>query len=752
MKLNVLKFLLVVVGVCCWQTLQAQVYPVQVNTQLLPPFTPFLSDLNMPGAQKFMVQLRVNDPTLSELPCKLRLTIEGVGITIRTKPTFNPEPLRLQGGGIPETFYGEDLIAYFNVNNLDFAGYSRREYEKGAKLPEGVYRFSIEVLDYNKSNVISNKGTAMAWIILNDPPLLNMPRKETKVQIIDPTNIAFTWTPRHTGSPNAAFNTEYVFRLVEIWPLNRNPYDAFLTQQPLFETTTDKTQIVYGPAEPALIPGRKYAWQVQAMDIDKRDLFKNQGRSEVFVFQFGDAIGAPENVRSEGGNEYTITLRWEPPVQGDMPDKYRIRYRPIFSDNWYETVTDQRWGTVPSLKPSTEYDIQIRSEKQHQVSEYTAVQRYRTEAKSEKQFTCDGEPDIPPIHNTEPLVELRQGEEIRCSDFTIIVLTINPGWGNGNFSGTGMLPVHLFNNAKIGVTFSGHINNNHEMTSGGFETIYNPGSKIAQAVDKMKEIGKDKPALSEGDSSTQVTPSTPVEITITGVIDSVYFNAETKEIVVVDAQGKETTHKQPIDEKTKQPVVATVADSAGNSYTVDKDGKVTKSESAPATNTIAVSSESIEIIKETVKALRMEFSDNKLSDLKSELDEKASALSQHIATTRKTLVPEMTTGTGDAGTVSSNTVPLQNQISSATEFDRLSTSYADAEYFNAIGNVVKWIADDLDNKTMLSDLARRIQIGGKNIEDYLQEQKKKGTAKSEIQNEIKIAIVGFVTKTVYEKL
>ncbi|HEY9044831.1 MAG TPA: hypothetical protein VIN08_03005, partial [Ohtaekwangia sp.] len=135
----------------------AQTFPVRVNTQITPPYSPYLSDYTASGSQQLSVTFLLNDPTLTEYRGKLRLTIEGVGITIRTKQNFIPQqPLVLPGGGIPLQLYGEDIVEYFNPANLDFAGISRSQYEKGAKLPEGVYRFTLEVLDYNRGTLVSN--------------------------------------------------------------------------------------------------------------------------------------------------------------------------------------------------------------------------------------------------------------------------------------------------------------------------------------------------------------------------------------------------------------------------------------------------------------------------------------------------------------------------------------------------------------------------------------------------------------------
>ena len=90
-------FVIALLIAACIVKTQAQTYPVQVNTQILAPYSPFLTDYTEVGAQRFIVNFRLNDPTLPEYRGKLRLTIEGVGITIRTKQNFIPQqPLILQ--------------------------------------------------------------------------------------------------------------------------------------------------------------------------------------------------------------------------------------------------------------------------------------------------------------------------------------------------------------------------------------------------------------------------------------------------------------------------------------------------------------------------------------------------------------------------------------------------------------------------------------------------------------------------------
>jgi hypothetical protein len=576
---HVFRISLVVVliaGIC--GSAYAQKYPVQVNTQLMPPFTPYLSDYTAVGSQQLMANFLVRDLTLPEYRCKLRITIEGVGITIRTKQNYIPrQPLVLPGGGIPYQVYGDEMEEYFHPDNLDFAGITRTQFAKSAKLPAGVYRFSIEALDYNRGTVVSNRGTATAWIVLNDPPILNLPRIDTKVRILDPTNIPFSWTPRHTGSPNAAFTTEYIFRLVEIWPAGRNPYDAFLSQQPLYETTTANTQIIYGMAEPALIPGRKYAWQVQAIDVEGRDLFKNLGKSEVFVFQFGDVLGAPENLRKEGSNASVINVRWDPAQTGATPQQYRLRYRAKKAADksaWFENTTDQPFATLTALKAETEYELQVRAEAAPQYSDYSALYTARTEIATTATYACGTDGAVPDVDNSTVLPILRVNDVVTLRNFQVTVTEVEGS--NGDFTGKGWMKMPWFNGGSVLVEFNGHLNDKYQLVTGEFKSVYNKGSAAAQAIEDAHKIGEEpKPVASDSSATDQ-----PPAYTVDGTIDSVYVNDEGK-IVVVDTDGKEST-LEPRTDASGNPQETVVSDSAGNSYTVDQDGKVTKNEGAEA--------------------------------------------------------------------------------------------------------------------------------------------------------------------------
>lgn len=107
---------------------------------------------------------------------------------------------------------------------------------------------------------LSQKSCAISVVFQNEPPFLVSPRNKTNVEEINPQNIVFQWTPRHVN----VSNVEYELSIVEIWDTQVDPQQAFLSSPPVFQTVTNATTYVYGPADPLFLSGKNYAWRVQA--------------------------------------------------------------------------------------------------------------------------------------------------------------------------------------------------------------------------------------------------------------------------------------------------------------------------------------------------------------------------------------------------------------------------------------------------------------------------------------------------------
>ncbi|MEM9337883.1 MAG: fibronectin type III domain-containing protein, partial [Bacteroidota bacterium] len=430
----------------------SQRFPVQSNVQVTPPYSLALRDYVAPGSERMAFNAMLTDQEVGQLDVRLRVTVEGQGIRIQTDPNFLPPRITLSFG-FNSRLFGLDLEPYFRSENLLFSGLDRRQYDNsGGQLPEGVYRFCIEVLEYNRGVAISNTACATAWLVLNDPPLINLPKPNEKLVPSDPQFVRFQWTPRHTGSPNSAFTTEYAFSLVEIWPKGRNPNDAIQTTMPIYETTTNATSLTYGPGEPALVHGRQYAYVVRAQaksGLEPLDLFRNDGLSEVHMFTYGDECVGPTDLLVESQSSRSVNAQWAtaPVHTGSV-----VRYREKGAANWTEESILINDYQLSGLQPDTEYEIQVSGTCGFTNSASVVTADVRTMAEIAGDFACGSPTDLYDLDNQTPLPNLRKDDVIKAGDFEVKMTKVSGG--NGTFSGEGQIVLPFMNHVKVNTAFT----------------------------------------------------------------------------------------------------------------------------------------------------------------------------------------------------------------------------------------------------------------------------------------------------------
>jgi hypothetical protein len=563
---------------CCLAV--AQTFPVQITTQLNVPYSITLSDYASSNAERivFSVFADVSRPALQ---VKFRLRIEGQNVVLQTRQDFNPPPVTIQGG-IMERLTGFDLAAYFDPANLTFQGITRQQFQKTGKLPEGLYRFELEAYEYNRNIKISNTGTASGWLILNDPPIVNLPRQNEKLRAQDPQNLVIQWTPRHTGSPNAAFSTEYEVTLVEVWPSTRNPNDAILTSQPVFETTTAATTLIYGPAETPLEPGRRYALRIRAKAIagvEEVNLFKNNGYSEVVTFVYGDACDLPTDISADVISSSRIGLQWQSLLNHTG---YSIKYRVAGSSNWYESKVISTETELTSLKPATRYEYQMAAGCGPFNSTYSPIAVATTKDEPAIAYSCGLPVDPFNLDPAELAPSLKAGDIIDAGDFRVTLAKVEGS--NGTFSGEGVIVVPYFNKAKVKTEFAGiKVNKELRMVS-GFMNVTGAGvDVIPQGVlDLMDDLEEGLDLLDSALNTLEANlpetfdPNSFVAdtlINVSGGISSVYKDDDGT-VVIVDKNGQET--------RLPAGTSAAVTDSSGNAYLVDSKGNVHKTDAATA--------------------------------------------------------------------------------------------------------------------------------------------------------------------------
>lgn len=560
--LPILTFLLTFYGV-----MSAQDFPVQVTTIVTPPYSLYLSDYASPESNALQVMVQLKELDRPEYRVKLRITIEGQGITLRTKPSYVPRALVLQGG-IPEMLTGPDLSGYLNPNNLDFLGTTQQAFMRTGMFPEGFYTFKIEVLDYVRNVVVSNAGLGNAFIILNDPPLINLPFNNDKVIATDPQNIIFSWTPRHSASPNAAFSTEYEFTLVELYPANRNPNDAIRASNSIYVTQTSSTSLNYGVIEPLLIPGRKYAFRIRAFDTNGKDLFKNNGYSEVHVFQYGDACIAPTNVKAEALDPARIKITWD---TQDIFTNHGVQFRKEGATDWEEQSTLTNALIIPGLQGNSAYEYTVKGICGTVHGTLSPRSTVVTPSADTAAFAC-GTP-VPEIQlNTTPLQgPLGVFDIIKTADFDIILteVTVNPD--GVSYKGLGRAMIPWFKYAGVRVKFSNiQVNEDKRVYSGNVTTVYTKDSRFVLSADLS---GSSVNADSIPDSGAPPAFNGVDTVLTVPVTDITMPTPESPVIVVLleDGQTVEIPRERNEDGTFKD---TRITDANGDTWTVDSAGRI----------------------------------------------------------------------------------------------------------------------------------------------------------------------------------
>lgn len=272
-------------------TVMAQTTPtVNVTTQVLPPYSTYLPDY-VNSSNKVILTLL----SYTTVNVKLKATITGDnGITVTTSPNFRPPtPLQLTAYQ-NKMLTGLDLKSYLDFNAIVVTGINKNDLFRGSGIPEGNYRLCIQVLDYNTGVALSSEeplGCSNTFSIEQiTPPQLIAPRCDEPVMAGNIQNLVFSWLPPQ-GAPAGS---QYKLKIVELIPATRNPNEAMnsATAPAFFETTTASFSYMYGPAQPLLKKGMKYAWRVTILPPNLGGRggtplnFQNKGNSEVCSFEY----------------------------------------------------------------------------------------------------------------------------------------------------------------------------------------------------------------------------------------------------------------------------------------------------------------------------------------------------------------------------------------------------------------------------------------------------------------------------------
>ncbi|MEW7279189.1 EndoU domain-containing protein [Aquimarina sp. 2201CG1-2-11] len=480
------KQLLFVSGLLFTMLVQAQ-QPVQTTVQMIPPYSVTLSDYATANSDRVIVNLLLGDVSEFNRQVVLKLYVEGNGISVRSADVvMGVSPISLDGG-VPRRLTNIDLRPYFQLENL--VGITPVQYSR--PLSAGLYRFCFEAYDYLTGRLLSPPSCAIAYIVLNDPPILNLPVRNENITIKDPQNIIFNWTPRHIN----ATNIQYEFTLAEIWDTNIDPQAAFLASRPLYQTTTRSTTLLYGPAETALLPDKTYAWRVRAIAVDgisELSLFKNAGYSEVYHFNYTKQCTAPQFVLAESTSHSAAKVYW----QGIEHLKYQVQYRKKEGNNsgWFEVNAYNEHTRILGLEENTTYEYRVGGQCGYNGGyTFSRIFEFTTGIRGEDQeFTCGVTPKEH-IANQEPLPFIGVNETFTAGEFPVTVKRVDGS--DGYFTGWGYITVPYLADTRIKIGFENiKVNTDYELVDGILVTDYDPSwgglDDIQDEIDAVIAIGE----------------------------------------------------------------------------------------------------------------------------------------------------------------------------------------------------------------------------------------------------------------------
>lgn len=738
---------------------QAQFYPVQVTTQLLPPYSVYLPDYASPANDKLRLVILQRDLTKPSYQVRLQLSIELNGKTIlRTSRNWNPGPINLDPG-IPTVIAGVDLQPYLDSRNLDFVGISRQDYERTKALPEGSYQICFTAYDYKRQDVqVSDHACSFYWLAKDEPPLINFPACGTGIALQNPQQIVFSWLPRNTSSPNSVNETEYEFTLYEMRPSGRNPNDVVLTSPPVYRALTTVPQLVYGPAEPMLIPTLTYVWRVRAIDKSGRDQFRNEGYSEVCTFHYGttDAIQwfPIEDVHAEGETERRAKAWW---TAQEEADGYKVHYKKRGSGyKWFSVDADKAEVIFFDLEPDTRYEVRVQSRIGEALGPYSEIAELTT--LSQRTYQCGETPDdAPALEN--PLLFATAGMTIDVQGIEMTIKEVNGPFGEGVYSGKGEVSIPYFGGAVFNVMFDQlYINESRVAVQGRIDFITKGvDAMIEEQLAQQKQREREEQQQKNREQWAGTDFYDKIFYYEEVVIDSVYVDAEGN-VIVVDATGASYINKDIpailVDAPDKAIIIE---DKNGDQWVVQKDGKVTSVPAGGLTpNNVVVSEEALSIVKEALRDFHGYYTEARIQTLEQELNERRSLLEAHIDEHNQRVLSSITIEVPeeeprDAVDEDDSDIVFSDFEESTSEkgiadkqFEELSVAAKEKELEHNRAVILQFLGDPhhIDESDRI--VAEQLTIESRPVSEYIEVKKERNASRADLLQAVKQGIAELI--------
>nr|WP_260393513.1 fibronectin type III domain-containing protein [Riemerella anatipestifer] len=573
--------------------LKSQQYPVRLIPSIFQPYSLKLGDYATSTEPKLQLQLLMTDLMEPQHQTGLKFSLESglnaVPLAVSNDFVVGFSPFTLYPGS-QLTLSNIDVRALFELQNL--SGINSVQYAQA--LPDGVYQFCFQAYDYYTKNNLSQKSCATVYLVQYDPPQLNLPQNGEKLQAISPysggSGIVFQWMPRQIAP-----NTKYIFTLKELWDLGQSPISGFLSSRVLWQEESYAPTLFYGLDKPQLMPGKRYAWQVQAKSgnpvlganpTEDNGVYKNNGLTEIFYFDYVEDCTLPTLLMAKNAGRGRVELSWN--LSGKPSGLYQVQYRRKGSNTEWQTVQSyQPRYIITGLEDQTEYEYRVGnacgqlatagnndnpitdSHSAGNAYAYSGIQYFTTDSKDKtnQNYQCGVMPAVD-ITNKTPLQSLLGANEVfMAGDFPVTVLEAQGS--NGIYSGTGYIVVPYLADTKVKVSFNNiKLNTDRKLIEGIIETTYDPNeTAVAYASAGVGELF--------GDQGVK-------DITIDYEISDIKYVATPPpgKLVIEGNAGAGNDNYTGTGENSQQELPVgkdyTIIDKKGNVWAVDEEGNVTK--------------------------------------------------------------------------------------------------------------------------------------------------------------------------------
>lgn len=621
---SIAVFLIIFLGLIS-NTVKSQQYPVKLVPVILPPYSLKIGDYATSTDNKLQLQVLMTDLLEPQHQTGIKFSLEAglnaVPLARSNDFVVGMNPFMLYPGN-SITLTNVDIRSLFELQNL--SGINAVQYSK--PLSDGVYQFCFQAYNFYTKNNLSSKTCATVFLVQYDPPMLTLPQNAEKVQALSPysggAGIVFQWMPRQIAS-----NTKYIFTLKELWDQGQSPVSGFLSAPSLWTEETFAPTLYYGIDKTQLIPGKRYAWQVQAKSgnpvlganpTEDNGVYKNNGLSEIFYFDYVENCAVPTLLMAKNVGRGRVELRWS--ISGQPTGLYNVQYRKKGSTaEWVTQQSYQAYAILTGLEDQTEYEYRIGSvcgnvqtfnstnpfengNSGGNAYSYSGVQYFITDANDvDNNYQCGIMPAID-IANKEPLqTQLGNNEVFMAGDFPVTVLSAQ---GSGVYSGTGWIQVPYLADTKIKVSFNNiKLNTDKKLIEGVIETTYDPNeSAVHYASGGLGETF--------GDAGVK-------DVTVNYVITNITYTV-TPPPGKITVYGDFGTGGSPSQQDFPGGKDYQIKDKEGNIWTVDENGTITNigkeavggASTSSNTEGITGSGSNAAVNQYTAKGIKIEWKEN----------------------------------------------------------------------------------------------------------------------------------------------